>query len=48
MPIHEEWSAWSEQVEYCFDEADEVEAAGVVPSTIDDRPTWKEQGGLYT
>jgi len=35
MPIHEEGSAGIEQVEDRFNEADEVEAAGVVPSTID-------------
>jgi hypothetical protein len=35
-PIDEEWSAWIEQVEDRFNEADEIEAAGVIPSTIDD------------
>jgi hypothetical protein len=35
MPIHEEWSAWSEPVEDRFDETDEIEAAGFIPSTVD-------------
>src|SRR6266540_1757069 len=47
MPIHEEGSACIEQVEDRVNEADEVEAAGVVPSTIDNRPTWKAEGGFY-
>jgi hypothetical protein len=36
MPIHEEGSAWSEQGKDRFNEADEIEAASVSPSTIDD------------
>jgi hypothetical protein len=35
MPIHEEGSTWKEQVEDRFNEADEIEAAGVFPGTID-------------
>jgi hypothetical protein len=35
MPIHQQGSAWSEQVEDRCKEADEIQAAGVFPSTID-------------